>query len=112
MGEERNNNQPQDGAGGTVVGAMVTTTTTVLTSPPPTTDCGATTTDNGSDCGGSRDHGEAKTTDVVVTDSRSEDDDLGEGDRPVTGAVNALDYLTTTMHERTSASSITSEENI
>jgi hypothetical protein len=73
---------------------------------------GATTTDDGSDCGESRDHGEAKTTDVVVTDSRSEDDDLGEGNRPVTGAVNALDYLTTTMHERTSASSITSEENI
>jgi len=68
MGEERYNNQPQDGARGTVVGAAAATMMTVGTAPPPMTDCGAMMADDGSNCGGSQDCGEAKTTDVVVAD--------------------------------------------
>jgi len=94
--------------GGAAVGAAATTTTTVGTAPLPTTDCSATTMDNGSDCGGSWDHGDAKTTDVVVTDGQSEDDDPREGDRHTTGAVYALEWLTTTMHEQTLASALAS----
>ena len=101
MGEERYNNQPQDGAGGTVVGATSRMTTTVGTAPPPTTDCGATTTDDGLDCAGSWNHGKVKTTDVVFADGRSEDDDPREGDCCVTGAVDAPDWLKTTMREQT-----------
>ena len=47
---------------------------------------------------GIRDDGEAKTTDDVVTNNRSEDDDLWEGDRHATGAVDALNWLTTTVY--------------
>ena len=60
MGEERHNNQPQKGGGVSVV-RTAATTTTVGTVPLPTMDCGATTADDGSNRGGSRDHGKAKT---------------------------------------------------
>ena len=63
--------------GGAAVGAAATAMTTVGSAPLPTTDCSATTMDNGSDCGGSWDHSDAKTTDVVVADGQSEDDDPG-----------------------------------
>ena len=79
---------------GTVVGATVTTMMTVVTTPPPTTDCGMTTMDNWLDRGGSWDHGEVKTTDVIIADGQSE-----EGDRRAMGAVNPLNHLTTMMHE-------------
>jgi len=60
MGEERHNNQPQKGGGVSVVRTAATTTTVGMV-PLPTTDCGATTADDGSNRGGSRDHGKAKT---------------------------------------------------
>ena len=47
--------------GGVSVVRTAATTTTVGTVPLPTTDCGATTADDGSNRGGSRDHGKAKT---------------------------------------------------
>ena len=39
-----------------------------------------------------------KTTDDVVTNNRSEEDDLQEGDRRATEAVDALNWLTTTIY--------------
>jgi hypothetical protein len=43
-----------------VVGVVAMTTTTVGTVPPPKMDCGATTVDDGSNCGGSWDCGKAR----------------------------------------------------
>jgi len=37
-------------------------------------------------------------TDDVVTNNRSEDDDPREGDHRATGAVDALNWLTTTVY--------------
>jgi hypothetical protein len=74
---------------------MVTAMTTMMVGMalPPMTDCGATTVDNGSDHGGSWDHAEARTMDVVIANSRSEDANPQGGDCHATGVVNALNCL-------------------
>jgi hypothetical protein len=78
--------------GGTVGMAAATTTMTFGTASQQTKDCGATTADNGSDCGGSWDRGEARTTDVIVANGRSKDANPQGGIRRAIGAVNAINY--------------------
>ncbi len=57
---------------------------------PPTKDCGAMMVDNRSDCGGSWDCNEARTTVIIVADSQSKDANPQGGNHRAMGVVNAL----------------------